>query len=837
MQSIAPNASSRCSLREHSNGMETRANPRLLFFQYRYDPKLPAFLLHHKEDHVKCLAQFFDVTVIDHDCDYGAVCERHRPALALFESGLDNLTCRKPRITNLQAHPDIPKAGLHNADAFSGARAGFLSDMEHWGVETFFAISTTAVEHTPAIASQTFVWPNFVDTATYRDYGEWKCIPVLLTGNRSHFYPWRQRVFPLLSRHFPTLQSPHPGYGRRASSSISFLYGEQYARTISASMIAPACGTVAREVVRKHFEIPACRTCLVAEGSPNLEAAGFVDMENCVFADEHDAVEKVAFLLDNPSELARIADAGHALVRARHTLKQRNQIRVWFDLQKLRTATQRIVQPNPFEPPMLVPASIWRGNDAVGGNGAHLRALRQADDQRRLRRYEAAARLYATCLNYIQWLPEARLGLAACALGKGDARGALDWLRPSVSYVLDEYGAADPDPVEWAYVVICYLCLGKHREALSRAAMFTSLRHPVLERARWAAHALTGNSYPFPASTGDQHRRATLHPSFEQERDEWFASVGDMLMACGQKAAADKLDRTVRQSSAKARTIHVGTVEQREGRRKLTNETYICLRSLLHQGAWRGQRSIDAVRAARRPIIHVLHRAEARFGYFLPYRMSKMRDDEFYATLRQLTREGETFRNVLLIGVAAGTGCTEAFVAGVRENKRAPNAFAIALHGARGPCAQTLLPRATRRLPRSWHVHDATDDASLRRTLQTVKLENGIDRFDLVVVDGSALHPAADFEGLDACVSGARLVLLDDINHYCTFRLHRRFLCDPSYEALANNPGLRNGYAIYRLRDDARGADPEIALGRGAVPTRRRHPGDALPMIPQSPLE
>jgi hypothetical protein len=834
MQSIATHESR--SLREHSSGMETHAKPRLLFFQYRYDPKLPAFLLSHNQDHVKCLAEFFDVTVIDYDCDYGAVCERHRPDMALFESGLDNLTCRKPRITNLHAHSDIPKAGLHNADAFSGARAGFLSDMEHWGIETFFAISTTAVEHTPAIASHTFVWPNFVDTATYRDYGEWKCIPVLLTGNRSHFYPWRQRIFPLLSKHFPTLQSPHPGYGRRASSAISFVQGRQYARTIGASMIAPACGTVAREVVRKHFEIPACRTCLVAERSASLEAAGFVDMQNCVFADEHDVVDKVASLLDNPSDLARITDAGHALVRARHTLKQRSQIRVWLDLQSLRTSTERIVQPNPFGPLMLVPASVWRRNAAIAGNGAHLRALQEGNRQRLARRYKAAAQLYATCLNYMQWLPEARLGLAACALEEGDARSALDWLQPSVSYVLDEYGAADPDPVEWAYVVMCYLCLGKHREALNRAAMFTSLRHPVLERARWVAHALAGNSYPFPASIGEMHRRATLHPSFEQESDEWFTDVAAMLIACGQKTAADTLDRAVHQSRTNARTTAVGTIERHQVRRKLTDETYIRLRSLLHHSARRGGRSIDGLRDVRRPVADVLHRAEVRFGYFLPYRLSKMREDEFYAAVRRLIREGENFRNVLLIGIAGGSGCTEAFVAGIRENKHGPNAFALALHGLKASWAQALLARATRRLPRSCHVRDATDNASLQRTLETIKLENGVDCFDFVMIDGSALHAMAECEGLDTCLSGARLVLLDDINHRCTFRLHRRLLCDPDYTVLASNPSLRNGYAIYRLRDEVRGADPERPFGRGTAGAVA-DAGDVLPMMPQSACE
>src|SRR6266700_2895938 len=228
-----------------------RPKPKLVFFQYRYDETLPEFLLIHKRDHVKCLAEFFDVTVIHEDCDYQRICDEYKPDLALFESGLDNPACEKPKITNTRTCLHIPKLGLLNADAFSNARAGFLSDMDHWGIETFFTISTTAAEHTPEIAHNLFVWPNFVDSEIYRDYGEWKSIPVLLTGNTQTFYPWRHKIFKLVAERFPSLLSPHPGY-EPGRAMVQFMCGENYARTINASSIVPACGTVAKEVVRKH---------------------------------------------------------------------------------------------------------------------------------------------------------------------------------------------------------------------------------------------------------------------------------------------------------------------------------------------------------------------------------------------------------------------------------------------------------------------------------------------------------------------------------------------------------------------------------------------------------
>ena len=92
------------------------------------------------------------------------------------------------------------------------------------------------------------------------------------------------------------------------------IFGADYARLINSSVFVPTCGTIANEVVRKHFEIPGCRTCLVTEKTPGLVAAGFSDMENCVFADEHDVLDKINHLFSNPDIIQSIADQGHSLV-------------------------------------------------------------------------------------------------------------------------------------------------------------------------------------------------------------------------------------------------------------------------------------------------------------------------------------------------------------------------------------------------------------------------------------------------------------------------------------------------------------------------------------------
>src|SRR5262249_13744146 len=133
-------------------------------------------------------------------------------------------------------------------------------------------------------------------------------------------------------------------------SAISFFEGERYARLINSAWIAPTCGTICNELVRKHFEIPACGTCLLTQKTEGLEAAGFADFVNCVFADENDVLDKLQWLFERPEELERITKAGKELVESRHTIRQRNQVFQWYALHRKLKPGQRIVQPGPFLP-------------------------------------------------------------------------------------------------------------------------------------------------------------------------------------------------------------------------------------------------------------------------------------------------------------------------------------------------------------------------------------------------------------------------------------------------------------------------------------------------------
>ena len=99
-----------------------------------------------------------------------------------------------------------------------------------------------------------------------------------------------------------------------------------------------------QEVVRKHFEVPACATCLVTVRFRTRSGRLCRHGENCVFADENDILEKLDFLFGKADELKRITQAGYRLVHSQHTMACRSQIFQWFTLNRQLRPDQKIIQ-------------------------------------------------------------------------------------------------------------------------------------------------------------------------------------------------------------------------------------------------------------------------------------------------------------------------------------------------------------------------------------------------------------------------------------------------------------------------------------------------------------
>ena len=331
---------------------------------------LPPYIRAQLDEQVRCLELSFEVRTVGGPCDFGRECDLFEPDLAVFDLGV---YAGKRILRNLHAHPGLPRLGFLNADAYCPTRTVFVADMDRWGVEDFFTVSVAMAEYFPAVADRMFVWANCIDRAQFPGGPTRKNIPVLFTGSYAPHYPWRIRMQDLLARNYPTFSVPrfnwsHNGYHAQ---------GEAYARLLGESWFHRPAAPFAKEVVRKHFEIPAAGACRTAEHTASLVEAGFADTANCVFADESDDLDRVDYLFSRPAELAEIIAAGRALVLKNHALESRSQVRQWYNLRKSGGGSKTI-QDGPFGDLRLAnPASAQHTRFVVSG-GVDRLLLQQA---------------------------------------------------------------------------------------------------------------------------------------------------------------------------------------------------------------------------------------------------------------------------------------------------------------------------------------------------------------------------------------------------------------------------------------------------------------------------
>ncbi|WP_263357910.1 glycosyltransferase family protein [Acidicapsa ligni] len=646
----------------------------------------------------------------------------------------------------------------------------FLADMASWGVDTFFTLSVSMAEYTPEIADRLFVWPNFADDNVYKDYSESKNIPVLFTGSLRIHYPWRNRIYRRVSQYYPTLTCPHFGWFHE-SDTARMLSGERYARLLNSSSIVPACGTIANEVVRKHFEVPGSMTCLLAERSQGLEAAGFVDMVNCVFAEEHNVLDKLDYLFTHSDELKQITSAGHDLVHSAHTIRHRDQLYQWFCLQRALQPNQRIIQPGPFERLVLTDKATDR-NSHVCANGIDRELLKRGYLQVWTGRYAEANTTFLRCLNY-HIMPEPKLGLVISNLLAGDARQAQSWCIRMLETVLEEPHVIVPDPVEWAYFILMTLCRGKEDEALSAAMEFPQLHHRELDRVRLLIYRLRGIE-PDAAKAYNSPANYSVHKLPELDVKEWFDLVCRMLKACDQSRIAERAAQ-----AATSVTHPFGSMATRaEVRADHTTPP-----PKLHWDSYK----VSSIRRLQRwgfkRLRHVinggLRRIETRVGYFLPYKVSKASRDDFFQAVEALSSE-EQVSTVVLIGARHGNYVTDCCLHGLRKNPRFPSVICV----SESDSSFEQLQRIYAQDPNVSQITKPADPLPPEASL-------------LLVIDGSELMASTHYEQYR---DRATVVVLEDINQADVYEFHRSLTINDRYALVAHNSEHRNGYAILRKR-------------------------------------
>lgn len=212
----------------------------------------------------------------------------------------------------------------------------------------------------------------------------------------------------------------------------------------------------------------------------------------------------------------------------------------------------------------------------------------------------------------------------------------------------------------------------------------------------------------------------------------------------------------------------------------------------------------------------------------------EIRDDELYRLLENITSREPLF-TVLEIGSSSGEGSTAALVEGLSQNPARPMLFCLeaskkrftelATRYSEVPFVRCLNASSVTadRFPSendieefwvkektnlnhypldtviSWLREDIRYlnlSGVLQGGIALIKESYSINLFDLVLIDGSEFTGEAELDE----VIGARWIVLDDINAYKNYRSYHRLSADPEYVLVAENWGLRNGYAVFRHR-------------------------------------
>ena len=213
----------------------------------------------------------------------------------------------------------------------------------------------------------------------------------------------------------------------------------------------------------------------------------------------------------------------------------------------------------------------------------------------------------------------------------------------------------------------------------------------------------------------------------------------------------------------------------------------------------------------------------------------EIKNDEFYRMIQWILATDPTIKTILEIGSSSGQGSTRAFVDMIAKKPVPPMLFCMDISKARFQnlkryyknrpfvkvynqssvpltafmsaadikrftiehphhCTHASLETMLRWL--NMDVDYITDHAIPQNGIRTIMQEHALNRFDMVLIDGSAFTGAAELQ----MVYGADYLLLDDINDIKNLFNYRRLYADPAYELIAQNWVLRNGYAVFRKK-------------------------------------
>ncbi|WP_364152930.1 glycosyltransferase family protein [Paenibacillus sp. LPE1-1-1.1] len=167
-----------------------------------------------------------------------------------------------------------------------------------------------------------FRWSPFaINPKVIKDYKLKKNIKFSLLGLIKPRYKFRTAVLKRMRKVKGFINFKHPGHRVRARRGL--LIKNNYAKVINRSLMSFTCGSDLKIPVAKFFELPGCKTLMLAEPNRDLKDLGFKDKVNYVACDRKNFYKKALYYQKNKRERERITQKGYDFIHKYHT----NQIR------------------------------------------------------------------------------------------------------------------------------------------------------------------------------------------------------------------------------------------------------------------------------------------------------------------------------------------------------------------------------------------------------------------------------------------------------------------------------------------------------------------------------
>ncbi|RXZ78908.1 glycosyltransferase family 1 protein [Paenibacillaceae bacterium] len=200
----------------------------------------------------------------------------------------------------------------------------FLAFIEINKINLIFSPHRDAFLHRfPELASKLRWLPSHAYTPVFHSYKQRKTIDFLFMGDTDpEVYPLRRKIIDSMKDLPGFVHHLHPGY-KNFSSSPRALIRKKYAKEINKARMFLTDASVFKYPIAKYFEVPACRTLLLAEGLPELEELGFIDGQTFVQINSTNFMEKADFYLKNEKARREITRNGYKLIQRRHTTEIR----------------------------------------------------------------------------------------------------------------------------------------------------------------------------------------------------------------------------------------------------------------------------------------------------------------------------------------------------------------------------------------------------------------------------------------------------------------------------------------------------------------------------------